>query len=201
MERTMEKVEQSMELLRIGDVESALRLSGEALAEVDSAVNKDKTQARYLCRAAATHIYIMNEVGMSVDAFACGVMSSCMADYFGYFGDEKAEASSVFLLKETLLAAMRAVDSLGIGEEVIEKGTRMVTLLAIMLKTCSDRMPSELYDENVDDVPELLEMIGRNCVIDSPVVIIDGEEILSENTQAILAEVVKIAVELQLLQV
>ncbi|MGM9860683.1 MAG: hypothetical protein ACI31C_08005 [Muribaculaceae bacterium] len=199
MERTIEKVEQSMELLSVGDVESALRLSGEALAEVDAAVSKDKAQARYLCRAAATHIYIMNEVGMSVDAFACGVMSCCMADYFGYFGEEKVDASSIFLLKETLLAALRAVDTLGIGEEVIEKGTRMVTLIACMLKGCVERKPGELFDEKVDDVEELLEMIGRNCVLDGAIYI-DGEEVSRDNTRAILAEVVKIAVELQLLQ-
>lgn len=201
MESKIEKVSQSMELLRAGEVESALRLSGEALAEVDAAVHNDKTQARYLCSAAATHIYILNEVSMSEDAFSCGVMSSCMADYFGYFGEAQIDASSIFLLKETLLAALSAVDSLGIGDEVIESGTRLVTLLASMLKTCVERLPSDQLDETIDDVGELLSMIGKRCAIDSPTLEIDGVEVSRENTQAILAEVVKVAVEMQLLRV
>ena len=182
--------------LAAGDMESALRLSAEALATADAALKRlsaevpakqpDADVKQFLV-AADTHVRCLLMASAPVQALSCALLSVCTADICRVTERAECRGALVALLKTMLIAEMSALDTLPINDQTHESGKMLLSMTGFLMNS---------YGGASDP---LLEQISQICDVQSEP-LIDGEATPATDLKRILAEMLGIAVNLGILE-
>ncbi len=123
-------VREAVEMMTSGDVESACRLTGEALACYDSALRNNQGQTARLIAMAALHTTLLRRARLDIDAIGCGLIALCTADF--YNSDDYSDLMD--LMAVTLAAMMSAVSQVPQNQETMAHVAPMLTLSAMLLE-------------------------------------------------------------------
>ncbi len=176
--------------LSAGDIDSALRLSAEALASADAALKRTSRPESELAKvafsatdaavidllvAADTHVRCLLMASAPVQALSCALLSLCTADICGIVERDGCRGAFAALLQTTLITEMSAIDTLPLNDETHDLGTSLLSLTGFLLGAYGDKSD------------RMLAHVGQICdVISEPV--IDGVTTPATDLKRILAE-------------
>lgn len=198
MDKVIEEMcRESFGMLDSGDIDGALRLSGEALASADSSLARVKAGQNYdadatLMRACAAHTSILLAAGMAPDAFSCCVMTACIADSRGDFVVSSLAGDCAGLIHGMIMSAMAAVDSLPPADTVRDNAVALISLAGHVYLHISDKTGQR---DNA-----LMDLLGPLCG-QARNAIIDGKEVPPSETKTFLAEIIRLGADLGILRV
>lgn len=186
--------------LSVGDMDSALRLSAEALATADAVLKSSPSEsgAAYalsvadedvigLLVASDTHVRCLLMAQAPVQALSCALLSLCTVDICGIVEREGCRDVFAALLQTTIIAEMSAIDTLPLNDETHDSGTTLLSLSAFLLNS---------YGNAADP---LLAQLGQICDLAAEP-IIDGISTPASDLKRILAEILGIASALGILE-
>ncbi len=182
--------------LSAGDLESALRLSAEALATADAALKRPQGDTAAvvpdaavdrLLEAADTHVRCLLMASMSVQALSCALLSLCTVDICGVAKRPECRERLAALLRTVIVAEMSAIDTLPLNDETHDLGKALLGLTGFLLNSYGP----------ADD--PLLAQIAQICEVKSEPVI-DGTPTPASDLKRILAEMLGIAGALGILE-
>lgn len=180
--------------LSAGDLESALRLSAEALATADAALKRPQGGADVpdaavdrLLEAADTHVRCLLMASMPVQALSCALLSLCTVDICDVAKRRECRERLAALLRTVIVAEMSAIDTLPLNDETHDLGKALLGLTGFLLNSYGP----------ADD--PLLAQIAQICDVKSEPVI-DGTPTSASDLKRILAEMLGIAGALGILE-
>lgn len=186
--------------LSVGDMDSALRLSAEALATADAVLKSSASEqgTSYALSAADedvvdllvasdTHVRCLLMAQAPVQALSCALLSLCTVDICGIVEREDCRDAFAALLQTTVIAEMSAIDTLPLNDETHDSGATLLSLSAFLLNS---------YGNAADP---LLAQLGQICDLAAEP-IIDGISTPASDLKRILAEILGIASALGILE-
>lgn len=186
--------------LSVGDMDSALRLSAEALATADAVLKSSASEqgASYALSAADedvvdllvasdTHVRCLLMAQAPVQALSCALLSLCTVDICGIVNRDGCRDAFAALLQTTIITEMSAIDTLPLNDETHDSGTALLSLTAFLLNS---------YGDAADP---LLAQLGQICDLTTEP-IIDGISTPASDLKRILAEILGIASALGILE-
>lgn len=186
--------------LSVGDMDSALRLSAEALATADTILKSSASEhgPSYalsatdedvvgLLVASDTHVRCLLMAQAPVQALSCALLSLCTVDICGIVERDGCRDAFAALLQTTIIAEMSAIDTLPLNDETHDNGTTLLSLTAFLLNSYG----------NADD--PLLAQLGQICDLTTEP-IIDEISTPASDLKRILAEILGIASALGILE-
>lgn len=181
--------------LSAGDLESALRLSAEALATADAALKRPQGGAAdvpdaavdRLLEVADTHVRCLLMASMPVQALSCALLSLCTVDICDVAKRPECRERLAALLRTVIVAEMSAIDTLPLNDETHDLGKALLGLTGFLLNSYGP----------ADD--PLLAQIAQICDVKSEPVI-DGTPTPASDLKRILAEMLGIAGALGILE-
>lgn len=186
--------------LSVGDMDSALRLSAEALATADTILKSSASEHGQsyalsatdedvvgLLVASDTHVRCLLMAQAPVQALSCALLSLCTVDICGIVERDGCRDAFAALLQTTIIAEMSAIDTLPLNDETHDNGTTLLSLTAFLLNSYG----------NADD--PLLAQLGQICDLTTEP-IIDEISTPASDLKRILAEILGIASALGILE-
>lgn len=186
--------------LSVGDMDSALRLSAEALATADTILKSSASEHGQsyalsatdedvvgLLVASDTHVRCLLMAQAPVQALSCALLSLCTVDICGIVERDGCRDAYAALLQTTIIAEMSAIDTLPLNDETHDNGTTLLSLTAFLLNSYG----------NADD--PLLAQLGQICDLTTEP-IIDEISTPASDLKRILAEILGIASALGILE-
>lgn len=185
LEATLQRV---AELMSADDVDTAARLSGEALAMYDNDLRlafhtPDRARAAVdMVRMATAHIFCLRAMNLAHDAFECATMVLVTADVTAITADTSAHSALLPLSVHTALALMEAVDTL---QPTPDTQLHAAMALAITGRLMQRFGAASATDGSAALLPQLLAA--------APDLTVDGIPAADASTKALLAELLALA--------
>ena len=176
------------ELMNADDVDTAARLSGEALAMYDNDLRlsfhtPDRARAAIdMVRMATAHIFSLRALSMSRDAFECALMVLVNADVAEITADARAHEALLPLSVHTALSLMEAVDTIQPTAEVQLHASMALALIGHLMQRFG---AASATDGSASLLPQLLSA--------APDITVDGIPAAGAPTKALLAELLALA--------
>ncbi|MGN0223603.1 MAG: hypothetical protein ACI4AM_06220 [Muribaculaceae bacterium] len=182
---TLERV---AELMNADDVDTAARLSGEALAMYDNDLRlafhtADRAGAAIdMVRMATAHIFSLRALRMPRDAFQCALMVLVNADVAEITANTDAHFALLPLSVHTALALMEAVDTIQPTAEVQLHASMALALIGRLMERFG---AATATDGSATLLPQLLAA--------APDITVDGIPATDASIKALLAELLALA--------
>ena len=176
------------ELMNSGDIDSAARLSGEALAMYDNDLRlafhtpQCSQAAVDMVRMATAHIFSLRTMNLARDAFECALMVLVNADVASITADSSAFPALLPLSVHTALALMEAADSLQPSADVQLHASMALALTGHLMQRFGATSAS---DGSAALLPQLLNA--------APDITVDGIPAANASIKALLAELLALA--------
>lgn len=206
MDSTTDRYGQAIKQLIAGDTESALRLSGEYLAEADAALHtagtnvSDRRLDEFL-HLATLHSALLILTGQPCDGLSCALMSCVNASITGIGTRHDCHAAFVGLLTKVVEGSCACIDGSPVSGDTIELGMRLTTLGAVLLNHfISGLSQSQRHQQAIKASASILDNMRGTVDFEHPAVI-DGVETPPDNLKPYLAEMLGIASQLGFLRI
>ncbi len=206
MNSTSNRYRQALERLIAGDTETALRLSGEYLAETDAEMHTAGThvsdsQLSEFLNLATLHSALLILTGQPADGLSCALMSCVNASITGIVDRPACYAAFAGLLTKVVEGSCACIDASPMSGDTIEQGMKLTTLGAVLLRYYIESLtPEQRRQPAIEASATLLDNMRGTVDIEHQAVI-DGVETPPADLKKYLAEMLGIASQLGFLRI